>query len=289
MQNTTRFVTYYCGNQIPLKDAVSLPYTHIMIAFLFTKPENPMELILDGGTALKNIPPTFTNSTKQAIQELKNAGKKVMISFGGGAMHSEAYKGIVGKEAEMAEKLVNFIHENNLDGIDIDFEDTSAFKNTATYNGRQFLIDLTLELKKRLPYNMEIAHAPQPPYFRKGTEIDGYVAVMEKAGHAIDFVNVQYYNNTPWSSNPEKIIETYSEFNDLAGMSAEKHVLGFPVTEKDAGSGYLLASTIVSEIVYPLKESFGIGGVMNWQFSSDVGGQWAVEIGYELMEEDELI
>ncbi|WP_196886590.1 glycosyl hydrolase family 18 protein [Aureivirga sp. CE67] len=289
MQNTSRFISYYCGNQIALKEAISLPYTHIIIAFLFTKEASPMELVLDGGTALKNIPPTFTNSTKEAIKDLQNAGKKVMISFGGGAMHSDAYKGIVGKEAEMAELLVGFMNENNLDGIDLDFEDTSAFKNTATYDGRQFLIDLTLELKKRMDSDKEIAHAPQPPYFRKGTEIDGYVAVMEKAGHAIDFVNVQYYNNTPWSSNPAKIIETYSEFNSLAGMSAEKHVLGFPVTEKDAGSGYLPAETIVSEIVNPLKESFGIGGVMNWQFSSDVDGKWAIEIGYQLTEEDELI
>ncbi len=288
MQNTTRFITYYCGNTIALKEAISLPYTHIIIAFLFTKSENPMELILDGGTALKNIPPTFTNTTKEAIKELQDAGKKIMISFGGGAMHSEAYRGIVGKEAEMADKLVAFIKENNLDGIDLDFEDTSAFKDTASYNGRQFLIDLTLELKKKLPIGQEIAHAPQPPYFRKGTEIDGYVAVMEEAGHAIDFVNVQYYNNTPWSSNPEKIIETYSEFNSLKGMSAEKHVLGFPVAEKDAGSGFLPASSIVTDIVNPLKDSFGIGGIMNWQFSSDLDGEWAVEIGYQLMEEEEL-
>jgi chitinase len=50
---------------------------------------------------------------------------------------------------------------NNLDGVDIDWEDTAAFQYGT---GEQWLITFTTVLRNSLP-NAIITHAPQAPYF----------------------------------------------------------------------------------------------------------------------------
>ncbi len=274
----SKLITYYNNGDIPLKTAVELPYTTIILAFLFTTPQKPLSLELGG--AIAGTLTTLSDETKDAIKLLHIKGKKVLISFGGSTMNYVTYCQIVGKETELAQSISQFVIDNDLDGIDIDFEDTAAFQGKGGYNGIEFLVNLTNALRKFLPSPKYIlTHAPQPPYLETDSGIDGYIAVMQKVGEKIDWLNVQFYNNPPWSSNPAEIVKSYQQFSQLQGLSADKLMVGLPVTKQDAGSGYLPINTIISEIIKPIQNKGVLGGMMNWQFSSDKQGAWAKDIG----------
>lgn len=62
-----------------------------------------------------------------------------------------------------AQKLGSFVASNNLDGVDIDWEDNSAME---AGKGEDWIIKFQTELRKQLP-NHVITHAPQAPYFKK--------------------------------------------------------------------------------------------------------------------------
>ena len=282
-----KLVSYYNSGAMALDTAVNLPYTHIILAFLYTEADDPLSLCIGGGVAATTKPPTLTQSAISAIADLQSNGQKVLISFGGSRMASSAYEGIAGSEEQLAASIADFIKTNNLDGIDIDFEDSYAFMGEAGYDGVSFLVALTNALRNELPEGTySITHAPQPPYLDVNYSMDGYVAIMEQAGDAIDWLNVQFYNNDPWSGNPSEIISAYDQFSQLEGLSKEKLLIGLPVTSHDAGSGYIPVDEIVSDIIDPIQNEGVLGGMMNWQFSSDTDGSWATTIGNALNQED---
>lgn len=279
----SKLISYYNNGSIPLEHAVNLPYTDIILSFLYTSESNPLSLQLAGGIAASTSPPELTQTTKNAIAKLKANGQKVLISFGGGEMSSVAYSKIAGHEKELAISIAEFIKNNNLDGIDIDFEDTASFTGNANYDGVAFLVNLTQALRSELPSSQYlITHAPQPPYLEIGSGMDGYVKIMQQVGNSIDWLNVQFYNNPPWSSNPNQIVTSYWQFSKLAGLSPEKIMIGLPVTPRDAGSGYMLIDEIITEVIEPIQQNGILGGMMNWQFSSDKDGVWAEKIGQAL-------
>lgn len=276
-----RLTTYYNSGKIPLVNALYLPYTDINLSFIYTTQEEPFKLQLAG--AIAATPNILTNNTKAAISELQKNKQKVMVSFGGGTMTSKAYQQLAGNESKIAEALAIFINNNQLDGVDIDWEDTAAFQGKAGYNGIDFLVALTKELRKRLPSpRYLISHAPQPPYLVANSYLGGYVEVIKQVGDLIDRFNVQFYNNSPWSSNCELIVSSYEKFAQLKGLSAQKLLIGLPVKQKDAGSGYIKVDKIVTDIIKPLQNSGNFGGIMNWQFASDQDGVWASMIGEAL-------
>ncbi len=285
----SKLISYYNNGSIALSSAVHLPYTTLILAFLYTNENDPLSLQIGGGMAASTSPPKLTQHTIDAIATLKANDQKVLISFGGGQMTSNAYNGIVGSETKLAQSIAAFVKEYNLDGVDLDFEDTLAFMGKATYNGVNLLVNLTKALRQELPSpQYVITHAPQPPYLQVGSGMDGYVSIMEEVGDQIDWLNVQFYNNPPWSANPPEIISAYDTFSQLKGMSPEKLMIGLPVTSHDAGSGYMPVDESVTEIIKPIQQSGVLGGMMNWQFSSDTNGDWATTIGDALTQKDAI-
>lgn len=269
----SQLVTYYNNGSIPLINASELPYDVVNLAFIYSTPNAPFDLILDGAIAAS--PHELTQATKSAISAMQQNGQKVLISFGGGAMAQNSYQALSQDPNKLAGLLAEFVKANQLDGIDIDFEDTGAFTGTAGYDGAQFLIALTKELRALLPSPQYlITHAPQPPYLQQGSGMDGYVPLVTEVGQDIDWLNVQFYNNPPWSANPQQIVGSYFVYCQLPNMSEQRIVIGLPVTEQDAGSGYMPVSEIVSDIIQPIQQQGTLGGIMNWQFSSDTNGEW---------------
>lgn len=103
---------------------------------------------------------------------------------------------------------------NQLDGVDIDWEDTAAFQSTAG-GGEAWLIKFTNQLRSKLPSAI-ITHAPQAPYFG-GVSLypnNAYLAVEQAVGSSIQFYNVQFYNqgSTPYNTS-------YSLFNVSGGWA----------------------------------------------------------------------
>ncbi|WDE13762.1 glycosyl hydrolase family 18 protein [Thalassomonas haliotis] len=274
----SRLVTYFNNGSLELSNAVNLPYTDINLAFLLANADNPLKLELAG--AIAATPTTLTQTTKQAVSALQASGKQVLLSFGGGTLASETYHQLAGNETELAANIACFITDNQLNGVDIDFEDTAAFTGGAGYSGVDFLVKLTRALREILPAPQYlITHAPQPPYLASGNPMGGYVQVMAEAGEDIDWLNVQFYNNPPWSAKPPEIVSSYEKYAQLPGLSAEKLLIGLPVTEHDAASGYMPVDKISSDVIRPVQANGTLGGMMNWQFSSDKGGAWAEQIG----------
>jgi hypothetical protein len=107
------------------------------------------------------------------IKKIYNSnGIKIMVS----AFGSTENPTTAGANATLtALKLADFVNSNNLDGVDIDWEDSAAFQYGI---GEQWLITFTTALRSNLP-NAIITHAPQAPYFA-GTSVypnNGYLAV----------------------------------------------------------------------------------------------------------------
>lgn len=277
----SKTITYYNSGAIPLINASELTYDVVNLAFLSSSSSNPFNLVLSGAIAATDS--HFTTNTIEAIKAMQQKGQKVLISFGGGTMDSNAYRALSQDTAKLADLLASFVKNNELDGVDIDYEDTAAFTGQAGYNGAQFLVSLTQELRKRLPSpNYIISHAPQPPYLEQGGYMAGYVEVVQQAGQEIDWLNVQFYNNPPWSANPDQIVSSYLNYTKLPNMSPEKVIAGFPVTQNDAGSGYMPVQTIINEVIKPIQQQSSLGGIMNWQFSSDHNGDWIKAIAQSL-------
>lgn len=278
--SSPQLVTYYNNGSKPLTGAASLPYTTINLAFLFTEEKTPLELELGGAIAASST--TLTQSTVDAIKDMHKADQKVLISFGGGTMTTGAYRAVVGNESTLARNIAGFVKTYDLDGVDIDWEDTAAFTGSAGYDGVQFLVALTKALRNELPAGSLITHAPQPPYMEQGSGMSGYIDVMAQAGNYIDWLNMQFYNNPPWSANPKEIVSSYETFSKLPGMTPEKLLVGLPVAPQDAGSGYIPVNEIVPQVMHPIQSVGTLGGMMNWQFSSDTNGDWANTIGNAL-------
>ena len=85
-------------------------------------------------------------------------GKKMMISaFGSTDMPSSR------DSSSVCSALAQFVLDNNLDGVDLDFEDNAAME---IGTGEQWLITCTKKLREMLPSpQFIITHAPQGPYF----------------------------------------------------------------------------------------------------------------------------
>ena len=236
-------------------------------------------------------------TTKREIQaNLKRSyhqqGTKVMVSaFGAGIRPTtETYNPIA-----VGRSLAMFVIENQLDGVDVDYEDNAAMeKGTAI----PWLITMTKAMLQIFNAygrgkKFYISHAPQAPYFYtdtpkyKQTYSDFYHTRLDngrgKIGDYIDFFNVQFYNQgtsdyltyeTLFLNSKRWATGTALLQIARKGIPMNKIVVGKPVTTGDAyNSGfvdqYTLANIFRTARRGPWAHCSNVGGVMNWQFISD--------------------
>jgi len=273
---TPRFIVYYNADVTPATHIIDAGYTHVILSFV----------TLDGesGDPGKLVVPARLDASLAAVEKLHDAGKRVVISFGGGDMSAEDWRLAVGREAETAAALSRFVTDHGLDGGDIDFEISPALEqgsSTQPFDGVKFLVALTRELRSALPAAATISHAPQPPYLAPDWFGGPYLAILKQAGDAIDWIGVQYYNNPGFQAPTEKMV--VGDASDpaptsVAGLVAgaggfkwpiEKIVIGKPIYKEDAATGHIPPAEAVSQIVEPLVARYGarFGGLMGWQFS----------------------
>ncbi len=281
--NSPRLVIYYNGNtNLSIQQIAALPYTDFIFAFLVPSgpTTSPSDLKLKGEGAWYS-----PNDLRGNIQTLKNAGKNVLISFGGAlGITSDQYKAYCGNVDSLVSDLVgNWITKYGFNGVDIDFEDTSAFQSSPPYNGVDFLISLTKELAKQLPSEQNIiTHAPQTPYWGTTYVDEPYVKIWQNVSNSITWINNQFYNNPAWDGTPELDIHWYETIAQTTGP--QKLMLGMPVGPKSAGQGYLPLSVLIPDVIQPLQQKYptDFGGVMGWELSDDNEGTWGKEIGRTL-------
>jgi chitinase len=237
------------------------------------------------------------------IPVAKEGGKrKILVALGGEIFTSRVWQACSENMGGFVEALIDFIKDNQFDGIDIDWEDSEAL-TARNYDAVAFLSDLTLALRARLPApDYIITHAPQAPYLDKAWQGGPYLEVMKRAGSALDYLNIQYYNNPWWvgDSGSEQAAKVAGTTGSPAfatsivglveqGLPVEKLLVGKPTTAQNAGSGFLDTPDLCHDVIAPLVQKYGskFGGVMGWQLaespsSPDLALDWIASVARTL-------
>ena len=293
------------------------PFTHYFLAFLIGGA---------GGLSLSDTlgdwqDPTLIKTTILTVMKTAQAnGKKVMLSMGGTAMGgpnagawntwASSYANPVAAAADIGSFLENINAKQNfsIDGIDFDYESPG----TVIEADLDMLSNVTLALRTVLDARKQgsvITHAPQPPYMcvddngcdesalydknkcftdKKDCAGSGYWYINEKAGSAIDFYFVQYYNNPNWDGRVGNIaVGAANTVNHILGMvkgqrgftgiPIEKIVVGKPGCEACGCGGVTIggcrclmsATDIINLILLPVKaalKSQKVPGVGFWDW-----------------------
>ncbi|MGM7719838.1 glycosyl hydrolase family 18 protein [Metabacillus sp. Hm71] len=216
------------------RDPASIDYSKLThIIFSFAHPEKDGSLILNGEMALSNLRKTV----KKAHQE----DTKVMLAVGGmnhlkGGESYDYFKAALvnpTSRTKLINELIEITNEENLDGIDIDFEHPRSKEDA------QYLAEFTKTLGEKLHlHNKQLSIAVYSMIHSvTGTE-DQSVVYDPFMFHHVDHVNIMAYdgqwdgeynaaNLSPYPFT-ENIVNYWSHLFDKYEISKEKLVLGVP-------------------------------------------------------------
>jgi chitinase len=151
---------------------------------------------------------------------------------------------------QVAINLALFVTNYNLDGVDIDYQDSIAFSNGI---GEQWLLNFMTKLRSLLP-NFLIVHTVNAGYF-VGKPIfknGAYLTVNNQVGSLIDFYNVKYFSQSNSTYNTSQSLFNVStgwalntSVNQLIakGISAKKIVVGKTAAPFNADSASYMNAT----------------------------------------------
>ena len=192
LEATDNRMIAYVGNWQTCPSAEQLSqYTHIVIAFAVTYTWDPTKNICSATCEIAD-PPICNNAPNPAlVQAMHDAGKKVILSFGGAGMGgswagdvNDCWEDCFGRETQVVNRLTQIVQDNNYDGIDIDYEyfyednqNGSGFTRGA--EAINFLQTITTGLRTSLGPNAIITHAPMDADLIAGT---AYYTMLQAAG-----------------------------------------------------------------------------------------------------------
>lgn len=226
-------------------------------------------------------------NTTQAIQshwirQYHASGMKILVSAFG-ATEFPTTAGI--DPVQCGTDLANFVKLNNLDGVDLDYEDSGAMERGT---GENWLISITRRLRELLPKEQGyiITHAPQAPFFMGTSKypMGGYLTVHREVGHLIDFYNIQFYNQGTSSYDSYSSLFRNSSgwatgtavFELMAkGVPGNMIVVGKPVLNSDADNTGFVSVDQLGDILNTARTDGWSTGFMAWQYASDTDGQWS--------------
>ncbi|XP_043693765.1 hevamine-A-like [Telopea speciosissima] len=208
------------------------------------------------------------------ITYCQSLGLKVMLSLGGGSGNYTLTSNQDVKD--VAEYLWNNylggqsssrpLGEAVLDGIDFDIEmgSTEYWDKLARY-----LWKYNKQGSKKKVY---LTAAPQCPY------PDKYLGTALNTG-LFDYVWVQFYNNNPCEYTSGNVTNLLSSWNKWTStVPAGKFFLGLPASSDAAGSGFIPADVLTSQVLPVTKASSKYGGVMLWSRYYDLQSGYSSSI-----------
>lgn len=263
-------------------------YTHVFVSFAVTYRwigegvpvacSDTCQVSVDG--------PCRGQSTSSFIKAMHDAGKKVILSFGGATMGGDwnprgtgCWESCFGREQSVVEQLTNIVTQQGYDGVDIDFE-----YFTDTREAEKFLTDVTLGLRASLPAGSLVTHAPMDRHIVPG---DKYFDVLKSVAPAVDLILPQYYNGAirpaldgfdgsgSSSGRPTAKAHYDTVVRDILGGDATRLVFGF-CNGDCGGSGSNAnadqAKTVMDQVnsYYPCN-----GGAYFWEAGYDSNGSWS--------------
>ncbi|KAH6797118.1 chitinase A [Perilla frutescens var. hirtella] len=236
-------------------------YDFVNIAFLptFGNGQTPMINLAGHCDPYSNA---CTNLSSD-IKSCQASGIKVMLSIGGGA--GSYYL----TSADDARQVATYLWNNFLggqsssrplgdavlDGVDFDIEGGT---NLYWDDLARYLSNYGKRGKK-----VYLSAAPQCPF------PDYYIGNALQTG-LFDYVWVQFYNNPPcqYSSGMDSLEKAWNQWNSIP---AREIFLGLPASAAAAGTGFVPAGTLTSQVIPAIKGSAKYGGVMLWSKYYDTG------------------
>jgi len=282
----------YVGNWQPCPtDKQMEQYTEIVVAFAVSYTWSPGKNICSQ-TCEIDAPPTCNNEYRpDLIQKWKGQGKKIILSFGGAGMggswsgdNNDCWDYCFGRETKVVNRLTAIVNEQNLDGVDIDYEYFYEDKqNGSNFNkgkeAQKFLKDVTVGLRSKLPAGSEITHAPMEPDMEPGRP---YFELLKDISHTLDFLMPQYYNGyqKPYDNFQSALDHFTIITNDMFGGDASKVVFGFCISECGPFNLNGVESANVMENLaktYPCN-----GGAFFWVADGDKNANWSSSVTNQL-------
>ncbi|XP_019190832.1 PREDICTED: acidic endochitinase-like [Ipomoea nil] len=195
------------------------------------------------------------------IRACKSQGIKVLLSLGGAAGSYTL------TSADDAKNVAQYLWDNflggqspsrplgdeSLDGIDFDIE----------AGGGEFYDELAKALSE-FGQKVYLSAAPQCPF--PDQRLQGAINTG-----LFDYVWVQFYNNPPcqYSGDATNLLNSWN--NDWSTIPTGKLFLGLPASPEAAGSGFIPADVLTSQILPAITATLKYGGVMLWSKFYDNG------------------
>jgi hypothetical protein len=282
----------YVGNWDPCpEESQWAQYSHIVIAFAVTYEWNAVKNICSRTCEIKTPPVCNDQANPELIQQWKDAGKSVILSFGGAGMGgswagdvNNCWDYCFGRETQVVARLVGIVDEMGLDGVDVDyeyfFEDNQRNSGFTLGNEAQsFLTVVTTGLRNSLSEGSIVTHAPMDADLVPGT---AYYDVLVNIASSLDFLMPQYYNG---------IVRSVSDFagalshfttltNKVFGGDPTKVVFGFCLSEC---AGYNTDGDQAASVMRQLSQTYSCnGGAFFWSANADISGNWSDPVFNEL-------
>jgi chitinase len=181
-----------------------------------------------------------------------------------------------------AGKVASFAKKYKFDVVDTDYEDFDAF-NSGSSEAVNWLVSFSKALRSHLPSGQYLlSHAPVAPWLTDSKDAypgGSYLDVTLRAGDAIDFLNMQFYNQDNLYSSCNHIVKAspsgsypHTSISEIHknGVPLEKLVIGKPALASDAdGSGDqgFMSGSSLQQCVNQAKEELGWNaGMMLWEY-----------------------
>lgn len=267
--------------------AVAGGFNCVVIAFLLTT--GPTDL-LEGWATLD---PGVRNATLAAAHA---AGAVLMLSAGGAS--EEPYNRMSGQEygAAAGRAAVDL----SLDGVDFDLENLAPGFNFGPLKGQElvdWLVDATTAARAAMGPDRLLTHAPQAPYFGPlgGSgwvgPSGGYTAVWHAAQGALDWFFIQFYNQGDCYDSSVSLFTDSgagglcvfpgTSVGELAAMGVDKRaiVVGKPLLEEDADTGYVAAATLGQWVRAAAGAPLAWrSGAFIWSWEATAGPAWVAAV-----------
>lgn len=295
----SRMIAFVGNWQSCPSEAQLQQYSHIVISFAVAYTWTSSGNICNANCQIPE-PDICSNAgdRKAKIQEWKNAGKKVLLSFGGAGMGGSwlapgngCWEGCFGKESSVVNQLTDYVNNLGFDGIDFDYEyfyeNGRGFEKGA--EAQKFLRGVTDGLRLSLPSGSILTHAPMDSDIVRGTAY--YEILKDLADTHLDFLLPQYYNGVTrphldglsGTAPPGRVntLEHYTDLvNDLYNGDATKVVFGFCIADC-GGTSSNVDGIQAKKIMKDLAEYYECnGGAFFWVADDDENALWSKEVNY---------
>ncbi|HWB78677.1 MAG TPA: glycoside hydrolase family 18 protein [Nannocystaceae bacterium] len=213
-------------------------YSHVVIAFAVSYTWTPDGVICDESCNLSPVDGCLGTPLPDLVQQLHDADVEVILSFGGASMGG-VWEGTCGQMTKcwdhcvdqvdsVVAQLTDVVEQNDLDGIDIDYEYCLSDPSYI-----DFVTSLTSSLRASLDAAFPgdhklVTHAPMDSELEVGDE---YFAIVESVASDLDFLMPQYHNGGRSPFVPEQLEQIHDHYDALVsgpfGGDASKVVFGY--------------------------------------------------------------